>query len=159
MDFLIREAAEQDYAGMNALFEEIDEYHRKALPQTFRKQEGQARTREFVFRVIADQNAVIFIAEMQNEIIGLAYAYVRTIPELAIRIPCRAGEVDQLIVHEKYRRCGVGKALMKRIDQWAGQMKLDRLELSVWNFNEAAREFYLKLGYEHAFIRLWKQNV
>ena len=157
MDFSIREAAEKDYAGMNALFEEIDEYHRKALPQIFRNPEGPARTREFISGAIADQNAVIFIAEMRNEIIGLAYAYVRTIPELAIRIPCRAGEVDQIIVHEKYRRCGIGKALMERIDQWAGQMKLDRLELSVWNFNEPARGFYRRLGYEHAFIRMWKK--
>ena len=141
---------------MNALFEEIDEYHREALPHIFRKPEGQARTREFISRVVGDENAVIFIAEIQNEIIGLAYAYVRTIPELAIRIPCRAGEVDQIIVHNKFRRCGVGKALMGRIDEWASQMKLDHLELSVWNFNEAARDFYRSLGYEHMFLRMWK---
>lgn len=156
MDFSIRKAIEIDYEGMNALFEEIDEFHRNALPTVFRKPEGPARTREFISGVISNPNAVIFIAENQDEIIGLAYAYVRINPEHAIRIPCRAGEVDQIIVHKKYRRCGVGRALMERIDQWASQMNLDHLELSVWNFNGEARDFYRSLGYQDMFIRAWK---
>jgi hypothetical protein len=38
MDFSIRKAAEK----MNALFEEIDEFYRKALPTVFRKLERPA---------------------------------------------------------------------------------------------------------------------
>jgi GNAT superfamily N-acetyltransferase len=133
MDFSIRQAAEKDYAGLNVLFEEIDEYHREALPQIF---------------------AVIFMAETQNLIIGLVYAYIRSIPEIPIRIPCRVGEIDQLIVKQEYRRYGVGKSLMERVHQWADQMELVRLELSVWNFNKGARDFYRALNYEPAFIRM-----
>lgn len=48
MDFSIRRAKEADFAGLNALFEEIDEYHRNALPHVFRKPDGRARTREFI---------------------------------------------------------------------------------------------------------------
>ena len=158
MDFSIRPAAENDYEGLNVLFEEIDEHHRKALPQIFRKPDGPARTRDFLSGVLADQNAVIFLAETQDQIIGLIYAYIRSIPEIPIRIPCRVGEVDHLIVMNRYRRYGVGKALMEMVHQWADQMKLDRLELSVWDFNEGARDFYRELDYKPAFMRMWKSG-
>jgi GNAT superfamily N-acetyltransferase len=158
MDFSIRQATEKDYEGLNALFEEIDEHHRKALPRIFRKPDGPARSRDFLSAVLADQNAVIFIAEIQDRIIGLIYAYIRSIPDIPIRIPRRVGEIDQLIVRHEYRRCGVGKTLMETIHQWAGHMKLDRLELSVWDFNRGARDFYRELGYEPAFIRMSKDG-
>jgi diamine N-acetyltransferase len=156
MDFSIRKAVENDFAGLNALLEEIDEYHRKALPQVFRKPDGPARTREFLSGALADENAVIFVAEIKGQLIGLVYAYVRSIPDIPIRIPCRVGEIDMIVVAQKYRRCGAGKALMEMAHQWAGRMKLDRLELSVWNFNKGARDFYRELDYEPAFIRMWK---
>jgi GNAT superfamily N-acetyltransferase len=157
MNLSIRQAAERDYTGLNALFEEIDEYHRKALPQIFRKPNGPARTRKFIAGVLADQHAVIFIAETRARIIGLVHAYFRVIPDIPIRIPCRAGDVDAIIVMQKYRRHGVGKALMERVNQWAGQMRLDRLELSVWDFNKGARDFYRELDYTPAFARMWKK--
>jgi diamine N-acetyltransferase len=156
MDFSIRKAEEKDFAGLNALLEEIDEHHRKALPQVFRKPDGPARTRDFLSGVLADENAVILVAEIQNQIIGLVYTYVRSIPDIPIRIPCRAGEIDMIVVAEKYRRCGAGKALMESAHQWAGRMKLDRLELSVWDFNKGARNFYQEQDYEPAFTRMWK---
>jgi diamine N-acetyltransferase len=160
LDFSIRLVTKNDYAELNTLFEELDEYHRKALPQIFRKPDGSARSWDFLQGVLADQNAVIFIAEIQNLIIGLVYAYVRSIPEIPIKIPSRAGEIDQIIVRQEYRRYGVGKALMERIHQWADQMKLERLELSVWNFNKEAQDFYQELDYEPAFVRMWKnQNI
>lgn len=99
---------------------------------------------------------MIFIAESEDQIIGLGYAYIRSIPETPIRIPSRVGEIDHLVVKQEYRRYGVGKVLMERVHQWAGQMKVDRLELSVWNFNKEAQDFYRGLDYEPAFIRMWK---
>jgi hypothetical protein len=74
MDFSIRQAKEADFAGLNVLFEEIDVYHRNAVPHVFRKPDGPARTRDFLFGVLADQNAVILVAEINDQIIGLVYA-------------------------------------------------------------------------------------
>lgn len=47
---------------------------------------------------------------------------------------------------------------MERVRQWAGEMKLDRLELSVRDFNKGARDFYRELGYELALLRMWKNG-
>ncbi len=156
MDLSIRRAGENDNAGLNVLFEEIDAYHRDALPQVFRKPDGPARTRDFLSGVLADQNAVILVAETKDQIIGLVYAYLRSLPDIPIRVPARVIEVDHIVVKQEYRRQGVGKALMEGVHQWAGEMEVDRLELSVWNFNKDAQDFYRGLGYDTAFIRMWK---
>ncbi len=158
MDFSIRQVEEKDLERLNSLFKEIDEYHRKELPHVFRKADGPVRSWDFLSGVLADPNMVIFIAETRNRFIGLIYAYVRLIPDVPIRIPRRVGEVDTIIVKEKYRRHGVGKALMEKAHEWAGHMKLDRMELSVWDFNKGAQEFYRELNYEPAFIRMWKNG-
>ena len=158
MNFSIRSATERDYKEIEMLFAEIDTYHRESLPLVFRKPDGPSRTQDFLFGVLNDRNAMIFIAEYQGRIIGLVHAYVREIPEIPIRIPCQVGEVDQIIVTQRYRHYGVGKALMERVHQWAGEMKLDRLELSVWDFNQGAHGFYRDLGYVPAFHRMWKSR-
>ncbi len=158
IDFSIRKATRKDYSGMEALFAEIDAHHREVLPQVFRKASGPARTKDFLYAVLADRESVIFVAESDDRIIGLVYACVRKFPDTPIRVPCRMGEVDQLIVTKKYRRYGVGKALMEKAEQWADDMKLDRLELSVWDFNHSARFFYQEIGYEPAFHRMWKKG-
>lgn len=94
MDFLIRPATEKDYLGLEILFEVIDAYHRDALARVFKKPEGSWRTPNFLLDVLADPNAVIFVAECRNQIIGLLYAYIRVTPEIPIRVPCGVGEVD-----------------------------------------------------------------
>ena len=156
MDFSIRKAKEADFGRLNVLFEEIDAYHRNALPHVFRKPDGPARTLDFLSGVLADQDAVILVSETKDQIIGLVYAYLRSLPDIPIRIPVRVIEVDHIVVKQEYRRQGVGKALMEGVHQWAGQIEVDRLELSVWNFNKDAQDFYRRLGYEPAFIRMWK---
>ena len=157
MDCLIRPAVERDFDGLNALFEEIDEHHRKALPHIFRKPGGPARKRDLIMGILADKDAVIFIAEIQNQIVGLVHAFVRSYPEIPIRMPSRICEIDSLIVKDSYRRRGVGEALMKKVHQWAVQMRLERLELNVWDFNQGAKDFYREIDYKPAIIRMWKQ--
>ena len=155
-DFLIRSATQADCEGIEVLIEEIDAYHRAALPQVFRKPNDPQRTRDFLSSALSNPDAVIFIAGYQDKIVGLVYAYVRALPESPIRIPSRVGEVDQIVVTKECRRNGVGKALMEKVHQWADEMKLDRLELSVWDFNQGAWAFYRTLGYATTFHRMWK---
>jgi hypothetical protein len=57
MDFSIRQVDEKDCSGPNGLFEEIDEYHRKALPHIFKKPDGPVRNRDFLSGIHADRSA------------------------------------------------------------------------------------------------------
>src|SRR6266508_3757826 len=77
-------------------------------------------------------------------------------PERPILLPRRYAEVNNLAVHAPYRQSGVGRALLKRAEQWAAEQQLGEIELNVWEFNQGAIEFYEKLGYVTERRTMWR---
>ena len=55
------------------------------------------------------------------------------------------------------RRRGIGTALMERAEAWALERGVDVVELTVYDFNTAARALYDKLGYETRHQQLAKR--
>ncbi|GAH31117.1 unnamed protein product [marine sediment metagenome] len=76
MRFHIREATQKDYKGISEVFEKVDSLHRKALPHIFRETDGPARTEEFISSIISDENAGLFVAETDGQIMGLDQSQV-----------------------------------------------------------------------------------
>lgn len=54
--------------------------------------------------------------------------------------------IEDLFVEEKYRRRGFGGALLRYVARLAVERKCGRLEWSVLDWNQAAINFYKKLG-------------
>jgi len=54
--------------------------------------------------------------------------------------------IEDLFVHESYRRQGFGQALLQYVARVAAERGCGRLEWSVLDWNEPAVEFYRKLG-------------
>ena len=52
---------------------------------------------------------------------------------------------------------GIGKALMEHIHLWAEERGLKQIQLTVWDFNKGAQEFYKNLGYEMLHHRMRKE--
>jgi hypothetical protein len=53
----------KDYEGLCELFDEGDALHRQALPDTSRKPDGPARTKEYIYNIIASENANLFCGQ------------------------------------------------------------------------------------------------
>ena len=153
MEFHIREATRKDYKGISEVFEEVDSLHRKALPHIFREPDGPARTEESISSIISDENAALFVAETNGQIIGLVHVLIRETPPIPIMVPRQYAVLENLAVRGGYRRLGVGTSLLKRAHQWALSRKLSQIESNVWEFNKEAIAFYKKQGY--ATTRRW----
>ena len=54
--------------------------------------------------------------------------------------------VDDLFVHPDYRGQHIATALFDEMEQQAKSLKAVRIDLMVWEFNEAAQELYKSLG-------------
>ncbi len=54
--------------------------------------------------------------------------------------------VSTLFVHERFRKVGVGRELMKRVEKQARALDCDAIFLDTFDFQ--APEFYKKLGFE-----------
>ena len=156
MDFVIREAKEQDYEELLKIFDEGDLLHARALPEIFKKPDELSRSKEYIFGLINNENSVIFVAESNNQIIGLVVIVIRESPDIPIMVKRRYAYVDNISVTEKFKGFGIGKALMAEGEQWALDKKASQLELNVWDFNKEAIEFFKKLGYTSSRHNMWK---
>jgi len=154
MDLSIREAHIGDYEELCEIFMEVDTLHGEALPHLFRAPNGPVRTKEYISGVIGDENAALFVAQSEGEIVGLVQVFVRDAPDLPIMVPRRWAAIDTLVVKRGFRRSGIGRALMERAHGWAQNKGATQVELTVWEFNGEAIAFYQELGYQTGSRRM-----
>jgi diamine N-acetyltransferase len=132
---------------MNPLFEALDELHRIALPEIFRRPPGQRREQAWFDWIIAGPDRAILLAEAVDKTIsGLVVLVARSVPAHAVRDARQFVEIDQLVVGVGARRSGVGRALVQASKTWAREQGISQIEVSAWSFNVEAIEFYRKLG-------------
>lgn len=148
MDVRIRNATMADYDALCALFEQVDHLHATALPDIFRPFSGPARERDHIQRILDDELQCLLVAEVGNDIIGVAEANVSVAPEWPMVVPRRWVHVRDIVVDERFRGKGIGTALLAHIEVWARSLGIMRVELQVWEFNAGARA-----AYEHAGFR------
>jgi ribosomal protein S18 acetylase RimI-like enzyme len=156
MDYTIRPATIDDYDALGAIYAEVELLHRTALPQIFRAPDGPVLSREYFEAGLADEEFAWLVAERAGELLGFVTVRVVQAPERPILLPRRYAEVNNLAVHAPYRQSGVGRALLKRAEQWAAERGLGEIELNVWEFNQGAIEFYEKLGYVTERRTMWR---
>ena len=157
MEMVIRKAQESDFDALNRIFQVGDRHHSQALPLIFRMPESgeEVRPREYLQSVLNDEHSAILLAESAEDIVGAIHITIQQSPAYPITVPRRFAVIENIVVAEAHRRCGIGKMLMARAHQWAGEHGISQLELNVWNFNQDAIRFYESLGYETASRRMW----
>ena len=82
-----------------------------------------------------------FVAEKDNIIIGISLYY--------IKYSTWKGKcifLEDIIVTEQFRKCGIGKKLFDEVVKIAKETKVKRLEWQVLEWNEPAIKFYEKLN-------------
>ena len=156
MEFLVREATEQDYEGLSAILAEVDAMHSEALPRIFVTPEEPARSKEYFSDTITDENTALFIAEKDGQVIGLISIHIRESISIPIMVKRRYAYIDNNAVAKEFRGSTIGKELMKEAERWAIQKGVSELELNVWDFNQEAITFFQRLGYTMARHGMWK---
>src|ERR1700755_3373425 len=100
----IRPAVMDDYDQLCELFGEIDTLHWEALPDTFRKSDGPARSRERVSHLINDPSSTILVAERGDNLVGLVVAQEMPESPNPLRVPRRTVEIITVVVRKSARR-------------------------------------------------------
>jgi RimJ/RimL family protein N-acetyltransferase len=100
-----------------------------------------ARLQENVNSAV-DGNNLFFIAVDRGEIIGYISAQIRYVKRNQHSAYIVVG------IREKYRNQGIGTEFFKKLNEWALEKKIVRLELTVICTNKAAINLYKKSGFE-----------
>ena len=134
----IREATINDLNnGLLKVFIEGYRYHQNGRPDVFADLSDEDLKKDLIKQF---ENLSILVITDNDIIIGyLAYK----IKEKHVK----KLDVDQLIITEKYRRKGLGKALMNEVKDIALKNDCDRIELNCWIFNEEAITMYEHIGF------------
>jgi ribosomal protein S18 acetylase RimI-like enzyme len=154
--FIVRAASLSDYDGMRALLATVDELHRLNVPWLFRTPSAEPRSKEFFARLLSSEGSTVLVAEVRDELVGVATALLRSAPDFAVFVTQQWGVLDNIAVSESWRRQGVGTSLTRHAERWAESRGASWIELGVFEFNADARAFYRALGYAPISTKLRK---
>ena len=151
---LIRPAVLADYEALCALWEELDEHHRRVRPDLFRPPGGVRRELAWVQGLIEGPDSAILVADVAlGRLSGLAVVQLETPPDIAFRIQRPFVQIDNLVVAAADRRRGIGAALIRACADWSRARGIEMVELKMLEFNQGARRFYEAMGFVTA--RRW----
>ncbi len=128
----IRRAKENDYAELMVLygiFVGEDRYSRHD-GDSFKE-------------VLKSPNNYVFIVEASGKVIGFATVSIKTL----VRYPKPVAELDELFVIEEFRKNGIGKQLVDRVEEVAKERDCYRLYIASAKRFETAHTFYEGAGY------------
>ena len=134
-DYEIRKGKEQDVSELLALILELAIYEKEA--------DAVDITEQQLAQDIFGPEAIVdfLVADKEGEIMGIAIFYQKYSTWKG-----RCLFLEDLVVREKYRRLGIGKALFDKLVAEARTLGSMRLEWQVLSWNEPAIQFYKKIN-------------
>lgn len=148
MPITIQKVKKEDHDKLTYLFCEIEEFHRLKAPWKFSKPKKEVFPIDYFLKILSNKDALFLIAKEKNEIIGFVFGAIRGASDIPILKKRKYFHIDTLMVKKEYRKSGIGKKLMKKIENSVRDLGIKELELEVWNFNTNAIAFYENIDYK-----------
>jgi len=110
---------------------------------------------------VRENNGKVYLAISDNKVLGLIMGIERKYSEedyLDYKCP-KAGEITELVVTQKERSSGVGKALMNKMEEYLKSIGCEYVFVDVFAYNDNAINFYTKDGYHTRMKAMIKKVV
>jgi GNAT superfamily N-acetyltransferase len=154
MTLIIRRAEQRDLEPLGQLGALLMKLHYDFDSKRFLEphpgaQHGYA---SFLGAVLDADDACIFVAEDEDEVVGYVFAALEPMSWKELRGP--AGFVHDLLVRERYRRSGAGTSLMKAAIDWLREHGAPRVILGTAAKNAGAHALFRSLGFRDTMIEM-----
>ena len=146
---VIRKAHMDDMDALSRLYKEFHDFHVRSFPDRLVRSDSSfgVEQHEEIKKIIENDDAVILVAEVDNQLVGLGEAYMREDKRSPLSIPHKYGYLQSLSVTEAFRGRDIGTRLLEAIEQWSKKRGATEIRLDVWEFKEGPARFYGKYGY------------
>ena len=152
MDFIVRKGEEKDMQSVFALITELAVFEKEPdavdISVTDLINDGFSENPKFK----------IFVAEQENQIIGIALFYERYSTWKG-----RTIHLEDLIVTKKKQKIGAGKALYTAVLKYAFDHNYNRVAWEVIDWNQNAIDFYKSTGATYlndwSVVQMNKENL
>lgn len=146
----VRQATLADLPALLALFQELDGMQRDW--RVFTPRPGFYDEVALNYRkAMGTDQAVVLVAESEDEIVGMAYGEVRVPSRFSDE---RALEVSGVVVRGGHRGKGVGRALVQEAARFATEHEVRWIELKTFSPNQGAMAFWQNLGFTPRVVQL-----
>ena len=106
----------------------------------------------FLGTQLRDEDAVVLVAERDDEIVGYVYASLEPASWKELREA--AGFIHDVAVDERGRRGGVATALIEAAVEWLRNRGAPRVVLWTAERNDAAQQLFARLGFRRTMIEM-----
>jgi ribosomal protein S18 acetylase RimI-like enzyme len=158
MSTTIRQAGEADAEVISLLNIDVQRLHADAMPERFKQPGPDTFTATNVRTLLAKNSNLVFIAEINGEPVGYAYAELLRVSESPLLHAWNEVHLQHICVRPTFRRSGVASALLDSVRVAARERGVDLVTLQVWAFNNAAQAFFRAHGFTPYMTRLWSRN-
>jgi GNAT superfamily N-acetyltransferase len=104
-----------------------------------------------------EQDGAIFVAEAEGTIVGFVCIFARVDSGSMIEIQREFAYISDLVVLLAQRGQGIGRALLRRAEEYAARRGVAVLKVDVLAANIGARAVYQVAGFQEHEIRLQKR--
>ena len=140
---IYREASETDFPAVEAMYAKLDDLLRK-YTYAFPAVENVGHLWLDMFRRTLGRFSVLFVAEVEGEVVGFIVARIKRVPEYLGGV--MVGELKDMWVEKPVRRLGIGEKLLRLAIEWCRQQNVYSVEAQILLGNEPIIQLVEYLG-------------
>lgn len=154
---IVRRAEGRDLDALGRLGARLLRDHHEFDRQRFMAPRGntEAGYAWFLGTQLQRDDAVVFVAEREEQVVGYVYAGIEAQSWKELRD--EAGFIHDVYVDEAARRCGVATALLEAASAWLAGRGMPRVVLWTAAPNAPARRLFERLGFRHTMTEMTKE--
>jgi GNAT superfamily N-acetyltransferase len=130
---IYREATEVDFPAVEAMYAKLDELLRQ-YTYAFPAVENVGHLWLDMFRRTLGRFSVLFVAEVEGEVVGFIVARLKRVPEYLGGV--MVGELKDMWVEKPVRRLGIGEKLLRLAIEWCRAQNVYSVEAQILLGNE-----------------------
>ena len=138
----IRNIRKNDYEAIDKLLLQLHDVDVKGRPELFVEME-HFMSRDAFESLIDNEEVTAVLAEKWGEIVGCCFV---SMLDASGMVKMKTAYIDLIVVDQKHRRKGIGKALFQAVQKRARKLGAKRIDLMVWSHNEIAAKAYDSYG-------------
>jgi GNAT superfamily N-acetyltransferase len=152
----IRQATPTDSLLLSSLSMDVQSLHVEHHPDIFKAPQSEEFAKSFFDEALGDSVTSIFIAENEGQALGYILCNLVERQENPFTFAMRFLMIDQISVRPAARGQGVGAELIRRVEELAKELGVQKIQLGSWDFNIDAHRFFERQGFTKFHHRFWR---
>ncbi len=150
----IRRAENKDIDDMLRLLTEVNMVHHTIRPDLFKGPATKYSHEELARKITVEDDPIFVFTDENERMLGYIFCEAQAVEESPLRTGIRTLYIDDLCVDEASRGQHVGRQLYEYVLEYARSKGYYNVTLHVWGGNDAALNFYRKMGMQDQYLCL-----